>query len=458
MVTGEGTLTPITPGAPTAAPVAEPLPYSLLSLPGYAKILGIAPVHFAGAAAGDIFPGGTCNDIWPRYSWQKSDAVSHWDLAFTMRQVEQEIARVLGWWPAPVWMAQELRLYPRHHRPDVWRTTGLNVRGAGLSVRTEYAKLIGAGRRAVTLLGTATTVGGSLAYSDNDGDSFAETATVTMPTTLTDETQIKVYISNTGGAQDWEIREPRTKTISGGVFTAVFDSWLFIDPDVMTRYPTTERFVAIDISTTANYVTAVDVYREYTDHTEVSCELMWEPTPRLAVGVSGFCTACQGAGCEACLTVVQDGCLQVRDPNRGLVVPIAATYSDDNEQWEPQVYTECRNPDMVKLWYYCGDLSQPYLRGSYYGALSTKWARAIAAMTTARLERPFCSCGNTLALAQMWRRDLAAISSEARGSQSYQVTQRDLSNPFGTRSGEIIAWKLASKARGRVTGGGSIPA
>ena len=212
---GSGTITPIAPGSGTGLSLAEPLPYTLLSLSGYAQIMGINPVHFMGATASSIgvFPiqggGGSnsCNDLWHRYSWQWADSVSHYDLAEAIQQAEYDIARELGYWMAPMWISQEVHQYPRHHRQDVYRVGGRNVRGQMNSIKTNFAKIIAGGRRNVdTKLGTATVAGGSLAYTDEDGDGFAETATVELATTLTDETQIKVYFTDTLGAQEWEIR------------------------------------------------------------------------------------------------------------------------------------------------------------------------------------------------------------------------------------------------------------
>lgn len=77
-----GVGTPITPGVGTGLSLALPLKPTLLSLPYYAQIMGINPVHFQGAAGDDVWPaGGVCGDVWPRYSWQYADRVSHEDLA-----------------------------------------------------------------------------------------------------------------------------------------------------------------------------------------------------------------------------------------------------------------------------------------------------------------------------------------------------------------------------------------
>jgi hypothetical protein len=431
--------TPIQPGSPTGFDIAEPLKFTHLSLPYYAKIMGISPVHFQGAITNTVFPitRNSCQDLWPRYSWQSSDRVSHEDLSRAIYDAEQEIAQVLHHFVAPTWVAQEVHRFPLFYRRDLFKRGALNNRGARASLRTKWGKVIAPGQRDLTPIGTATVTGNSLAYTDEDGDGFAETATVELATTLTDACEIKVYFSETGGAQEWEIREPRSKSISNGTVTLVFDSWLFINPDLQSTYPTNEGFTAIDISTITNYVSSVDVYREFNDTTETSATFYWEPDPP---ATNVFCGTCGGVGCEACVLTTQDGCLYIRNAELGEVVPQPATYSVSDTQWGGAAFTVCRDPDMVKLWYYAGQYDNRFLTGQSCQPLANDMARTIANLATARLERPFCSCANVTALAEHLRVDLAHA-----GEVSFQIPPEDLSNPFGTRRGEIMAWRKISK-------------
>lgn len=431
---GTGTVTPIEPGAPTGLDVAQPLTYTLLSLPRYARLMGINPVHFQGATAIDIFPvaPNRNNDVWPRYSWQASDRVSHDDLAHAIANAERDIADLLGYWPAPMWIEQDVREFPRYYRRDLFRQGGLNVRGQRVGINARWGKIISPGQRAVTLIDTATVAGGSLDYTDEDADGFAETATVQLATTLTDPCEIKVYFSGTDGEQEWEIRPARSKAISEGIFTAVFDSWLFINPDAQSAFPTTAGFSAIDISTVVNYVVSVDVYREYTNTSATSATFYWEPTPTIT---SALCPSCGGTGCVACTLTTQDGCLHVRDANAGIVVPAPAAYSDG--AWGASCFTVSRDPDYAKMWYYAGALDNRWLRGSTCDPLPLKFAEAIAWMATARLERPFCAGTVATALSVKLQTDLAVT----QGDVSFFVGPADLSNPFGTRRGEVQTWR-----------------
>jgi hypothetical protein len=417
----------------------------------YARILGINPVHFNQSSGNTVFNlTNQCSDVWPQHSWQNADMVSREDLSRSILDAEEDIARELGFYPAPKWIAQEVHRIPRHHRRDIWKQGGRNVRGARVSVTTRYGKFINSGQRGTTLVGTATVAGGTLVYSDADGDGVNDTATITLATALTDECEIKMYFTGQAAAPEWEIRPARSVTIAGGNVVLVFDSWLLIDPDLWEVYPTPAGFTAIDFETGGNFVTSVDVYREFNDFSQTSATFFWEPAPRTLIG--NLCNQCGGSECPACSLTEQDGCAHPRDNEKGIVIPVPATYDADTGQWDQVAFTECRDPDQVRLYYYAGDYSNRWLSGLTCDPLDPYWAQPIAWMATARLERPFCSCGNVVALSRHLQQDLAFS-----GEFSHQMDLTTLGNPFGTRRGEVLAWNKVARIRGnKRLGGGAI--
>lgn len=448
---GTGSMTPIGGGtAGTGLGIASPLPYTWLSLPRYAQILGISPVHFQGAVGQTVWglANNNCEDVWPRHSWQNADQVSREDLAFIIKQAEDEIASWLGYPLAPTWVTNENHRYTQFHRPDMFAVGGVNPAGQRKSVKTKWKKVIQPGRRTVSLIGTASVSGGSLTFTDEDGDGFFERATVVYPTTETTACEIKAYFTGMGGVKEWEIRPAKSKSISGGNVTLIYDSWLFIDPDVQAAHPDMDGFSAIDITTTSNYVTSVDIYREYTDNTVASAQFFWEPE-----NITGIttCSTCGGSGCTVCTFTTQNGCLLVRDVEGGWVVPAPGTYDASSAKWTSNTYSVCRDPDQVKLWYYAGDMDDSFLSGDSCEPLSDFFARIIAWLATARVERPFCQCGNVTSLADSWRQDLAAV-----GETSYLVDFKLLGAPFGTRRGEQMAFKALSSLNKRKISAGVI--
>jgi hypothetical protein len=422
---------------------------TLLSLDRYAQIMQINPAHFNSAIGGATYMPlrNSCANLWWQEDWQTADQVGRESLAQAISDAEHDIARELGWWPAPTWTAQDLLSYPRHYRPDVWRYGMTDVRGAGVGLKATYGKIISPGQRAVTLLGTPTTVAG-LAYSDEDGDGFSETATVTLATTLTDVREVKVYFEGQGGAREWEIRPPRTATIAAGVYTATFWVWQFILPALWAFIPTVEGEAGIDVTDANNLVREVDVYREYNDTSAASATFFWEPAPRdgLLNALNSACCSCGGVGCVACQLTTQDGCLHVRNGELGLVVPTPAEYDSDEGAWTTQVAACNRDPDQVSIYYYSGFYDNRWLDGSSNQPLSHYWAQTIAWLATARLERGPCDCNNVIRLFDELRED-AALSTSAR---NYNLPFGVLANPFGTKLGEIRAWMRVKSDRGRL--------
>ena len=405
---------------------------TLLSLDDYAKLTGINPAHFNTSASSQITPitRNACQDLWVQYSWQQSDIVSREDLAMTIAEAEAAIADFLGYWPAPVWINEDVLPYPRYHRPDRIQHSQMGIRGYGKGVRARWGQIIAPGQRAVSCLDRAVTV----VYSDADGDGFDETATVTFAVTWTDAREVKVYTSGHSGAREWEIRPPRSKTISGGTFTATFWAWQMIEPDLWETLPTTDDLSAIDWTDSANLVTDVDVCREYNDPTEISARFYWEPMPPCSTVVGMCCPDEPGA------LTTQDGVCHVRDAGAGLLVPTEATYNSVDGLWEADTVTVCRDPDFVKTWYYCGMIDNGFLAGNRLDPLSLPLARAIMWLATARLERPLCACSNVTSLCQSLQADIAVA-----GEGGDMLSDSALNCPFGTKRGEIMAWRAIKK-------------
>ena len=439
---GSGTMTPVTGGLPGAGTTAYPIPYTLLSLPRFARMIGIAPLHFAGASAPSthpqVFPtGSACGDVWPRYDWQKSDQVSHESLAYAIKDAEETLANEVGYFAAPMWISQEKQMYPRDfYREGIYQVR--DVRGFSKGLQTKYGKILSGGRRGTTLIATPTVAGGSLVYQDNDSDGLYETASITVNNvTVTELCEIKVYFTGVNAQQEWEIRPPRTATLSAGTLTMTFESWLFIDPEELSHYPTDDGFQAVDLSTITPLVTTVDVYRIYNDTSDASAVFAWEN------GEPGcICSTCGGTGCPACSDTEQDGCIQVRDSEAGVIVPVPATY---DTSWSITAFDVCRAPDKVELYYLAGNQSEEYLRGISCDPLSDKWAWCIIWLAIARLERPPCSCNRLKNMFDYLREDL----SHSTSSGSYFTGMEIATNPFGTHRGEMMAWKRVKNHVGR---------
>lgn len=394
---------------------------TLLSLDRWAKIVGINPAHF-NQAYNDIAMtvSGGCADVWYQWPWQAVDRVGREDVAEAILSAEEDIARAIGYYPAPRWQVEEIHDYPKFHRPEYAEYGMSDVRGFGKGILADFGNVIAPGQRAVSLIAA----GAAVVLADADGDTVNETATVTVATALTDLREIKYYFAGHAGDSEWEIRDPRTKIKAGGNVLATFWTWQLIDPDLWEELSSDTTPGAVDFDVLANIVATVDVYREYNDTTATSATFFWEPLST--------------APCDdvtACALTVQDGCLHIRDAGIGMIVPTLAIYSSGI--WATAAPTVSRDPDMVKVSYWAGLINDDYKTGHTYEPLNNWWAQTIAYMAAARLERPVCACSNVQRLVEDMQTDLSFMGQ----SGSYAVAQDVLNNPFGTKKGEVFAWR-----------------
>lgn len=418
---------PVPPSGATAIIDDAALPVTLLSLNRYAKIMQINPAHFNNLSSPTIFPlENRCSDLWFRYDWQATDSVSWESLAQQIAGAEAEIKAYTRYSPAPDW-EKDVRPWSTYHRHDI--SAGMDVIG------TSYDYLIYPGRRAVSEV----LAGAIIVYSDEDGDGFDELATVSATTSLTNVNEIKVYFAGKGGARAWEIRPVKTKVVAGGTLTITIPSIQLVKPEKRELPPASDGVEGLSLLDSDNFIETLDIYREYTDTTAVSAELYW----------ASNCTVCGGTGCASCSLGVENGCAKIVSVNPGFMQAQVASYSSDNGYWTAGPWPSSYDPIQAVLYYQAGFISSSYLNGESYDPLDQRLAQAIAWLATARLERPFCNCGTASALARRLMMDMAIT--EGDGSKTFSF--EDLENPFGTRLGEVWAWKQLKKISGKRLGG-----
>jgi hypothetical protein len=444
---GSGVGTPITGGASTGIDLIEPLPYTLLPLHRYASIMGMNPVHFAQAYDEQYFPMfSTCPDIWYKYGWQKPDYVGRHDLAIAIKNAEEDIARVIGYWPAPMWIPAEEQPYPKFHRREYGRSSWMPDNTYGFkSIKTEFGRVLATGQRAVALAGEHVGV----LYSDEDGDGFYETAAVTLDIsgsaaeTITGESwyesdtcRFGVYYPDHNGTLESQIRPPRKVSLSGTTLTLIFYSWQMVRPDLEETIPQYDgRPMPIEITVLTNLLSEVEVYLEYPDNSLPSVQFIWDNS-------KDYCGVCGGVGCTSCQSATQGGCLQIIDGEVGTVAPIPSTYDATTGEWNQDSLSGQREPRRVKVWYLSGMLDRDYIMGSSCDPLDDYMAQTIAWLATSRLHKGLCACGNLHSFMDDLRRDMAVQSGEGN---FIVVDEQVMRNPFGMRRGEVLAWRRLTK-------------
>lgn len=402
-----------------------------LSLDRWGQILQINPLHLNGVASAAV-SGEVCRDYWTQFAYQDAHKVSREDVAQAIHDAERMLANFTGYSLLPDWIVDERRQAARPPAPELY-STGWNVRGQHKSVAALQGYVWAGGQKAQTLI----SAGAAVTYSDEDGDGYKETATVTVATAVTPcevhayfpAAAIAPYGAN-AGADEWEVR-PIRAVQSGANVVITFRREQLPDPDLWMRL----NAEAIDGDVDANFLTTVDVYRVWNDP-QAQAQFLWEaPT----------CALCEGAGCAACQIAVQAGCLTVRDQRLGFITYQPAEWDAATGQFDPACWADLREPDRMRLWYYAGwrDESRPCPAVQ----MDPYWERAVAYLAVALLDRDLCGCNNVAHLARHWREDLARSGRDV----AFQTTPAQLDNPFGTTRGAIYAWNRANQ-EGRTLG------
>lgn len=180
-------------------------------------------------------------------------------IARSLESAATRMAADLNYWISPAWFTETMPL-------------GKGWPLGNQIYQARYLKMIALGTRATTLI----QAGVAVVYSDPNGVGVNDTATVTVVTAVANA-EVKLYFQVADGAPKagdyrYEI-EPTVVTDAAGTVTITAHRSLFVKPSEWAReYVANDpNFNSPNVVDTANastgFVTAVDVYRVYTDTT-----------------------------------------------------------------------------------------------------------------------------------------------------------------------------------------------
>lgn len=160
--------------------MAKAITPTLLSLEQYAEIIGANPYHFQAVTCLAHPYRVDVQDTVFKYAWQDYEHAGWEEIALAIAVAEVKIASYIGFWPALKYIEQETLEFPR------FNPLGLEMESVSFNayhtltryptVHCEWKKFIKAGRRRIGLIEASTPI----VYTDEDGDGFAETATITI--------------------------------------------------------------------------------------------------------------------------------------------------------------------------------------------------------------------------------------------------------------------------------------
>ena len=397
-----------------------------LPLASWAKQMGVNPLHFAGVNIPEMQVSVVSTQAWYQHRWQDNDRVSREEVAEAIRSAEDDIEELLGYRLLPSWDVDEWIPTTRYYRPEMVNVNDRDVRGRWQHVEPHWGFFLTGGVEARD----AISLGVPIAWSSTKlPTTYKDRGTVSAATTVTDPAEIRLFYTGKSGAPEWEIR-PINVSIAGGTATITFNRELVITEAIMeAQTPGEGSNMFADGEDDAQFETFVDVYRVYNDPQQ-QASLLWEPETA-HVDVEGFEYTVQTAA------LAMHG-----DPRWPAVTYRPATWNATTLAWDYATYAKSQQPDLVRLWYYSGfqdkRSSTPKL------TMDKGLARAVSVMAAARLSKNTCGGVDM----SHWQADLGA--EEADGLSRKGVPANQLSNPFGTRMGEVTAYRaVRPRAKGQ---------
>lgn len=415
---------------------------NLLPLENWRRIIGYNPFHFWGMSNATVPVTSACNAVVKQYAWQSDNAAGRNEIIEAIETAEKRLRDYLGFPIAPEYHSETVT-WPRYYRANAHRTGDIDPSGRRISLRLPDNKIRAVGVETLTYIGNAAVV-----LSDQDGDGLNDTFTATIATTLTDVDEIAAYfaaadrLDNESAGEKWRIR-PVTATISGGFATVRGRAWLLVDPVLVEGVSTAN----LDPTDAATLVTTIDIYRRWTNTNGSTIAtsqgvLIWETLP-----CHGWWCCCSGCCSSATYTPTDSSTdpaaiaqavarVGLRDAENGRVTPGEAVRNATSGIWSELSWETCREPDRAVVRYLAGVPLQNQDVDKRYQVI-------VARMACAELSTRICACDTANREIYRWQYDHARTA--GANDEQYAVSPEDLNNPFGTRAGQVYAWKEVSR-------------
>lgn len=390
----------------------------LLPLDTWRDYISYHPWHFWGMSNALIPVQSACNVLVRERSYYDSDAAGRADIRRAIDDTVEKFVRVARFRPAPQYVVEEsipIDPRPQLHQmawggglipgvipvaANAWWTGGGYAK---VQLREGWIRALGV--EDLALLGTRV-----VAYSDPDGDGLDELFTATILTTVTDPAELAVYFAaadrlNSEPAGDTNRIEPVRISISGGTATITGPAWLLVKPILYQGFG--QAAGGLDPDDASIFVTTMDVYHRTTD----------TASPVTITAVSGG--ACCASSTETSIATTAT----IEDARNGIL--------------SLSGLCGCGAAKRVTVRYLAG---YPLVDRQ----MAAAWATVMTKFATAELNRKICGCdeGNQAVFALQF--DLALIDGMAK--VKYALSPADQNNPFGTRLGQIEAWRAVRHA------------
>jgi len=336
---------------------------TLLPLDRYAEIMGINPCAFNQVHHPDEPYPSDCNDVWLQegYVGGADRIVGRENVAQAIDTAEKQIGSFLGFPPAPTWVRDERQSWPYPKR---------GVQDRYPPIELNWGWVLSGGVRGLT----AIEEDAAIVYSDADGDTVSDTATIVIDPATWDAADASVdevavyYVDEDDDKQ--RIRNLDIEEDTAGNLVITGPRCYFVDPDYWLDDE------QIDLSDDTYFLTTVDVYRRYND-TSTQAELVYQGTPARSCATS------------LCEETCQDACITVENQRLGIVLAAPASYSSTDDEWTLSCFTSNMAPNQVRFWYQTG------LPLQADGRIRSDLTEAIVRLANTHLPKAPCGCDLT---------------------------------------------------------------
>jgi hypothetical protein len=396
---------------------------NLLPIETFREHISYHPFHFWQLANSDIPVQSSCNTLVYEHAWQGTDAAGRATVRRAIEQAEERLRTYLLYSVAPRYASMTLQ-YPDYYQPALYRSRPANSRGQWLSVELPEGYVQALGTERLSLIDSP-----AVLLSDSDSDGLNDTFTLTVSTTVTDADQLTVFFSEPDRLDNdlarWEIR-PVAVALDAETETAIITGrlWQIVRPvlyqGVVLR--------TIDPADSANLAATLDVYQRTTDSSQ-QATLIWETLP-----CPSWCDTRTGSTDPAAIATATAR-VGIRDARNGILSPAEAVYNSDSGTWTSLSgcwWGDSRLPDRVKINYLAGYPLENRRIAAWLRPVVTRFA-------IAELAQRICTCD--YANRELWHWQFDRASTSGNNDETYQVSEEDLTNPFGTRLGHIDAWR-----------------
>lgn len=445
---GSGSGTPITPGVPgtpiTAGGVIGIIDTGL-PLDVWRNIIGYNPYHFWQQADNSIVPvTSNCNSIVYENAWLNADAAGREEIRRAIQTAEARLREHLNYSVGQRWIVETLQ-YPTPFRYGSQFAYPVSADGSWLNIKLSEGYIRNIGNETRAALDETAVV----TYSDEDGDGLPETFTVSIAgvSATLDVEQVAVYfgasdrLDGDALSEKYRIR-PIKVTLANTTLTIVGRSWLLVKPIKYQGFAKA-TIDPTDPATSTNYVDTVAVYRHHTDPTGITTDdaqatFIWEtdPYPYWACSLPNLSFSPNETDPAAVAYAV--GRVGIRDARLGEVSVGEAVWNADTSQFYSVSWATCRQPDRIIIRYEAGAKLAEIENTLNQSRINGRWDEIVARFAAAELSQRICGCDVANRELFRWQFDAAL---KGGGGGDMDITEADLANPFGTRAGQVYAWK-----------------